>query len=185
MRISPTGTWNDQRRVDFASGYTLVELIVVLAVISIVVGLTMPRIRSSLSGDTLHTSVRRLVGVIKETREEAIRAHQSRYIQVDPVANRLWIHSESGDRQEEGAGQGRTIRLPEDVRIVDVWGAEHGTIAEGRVAIRISDKGYAEPTVIHLEAKGEERTVSLELQPFLGAIKVSDGYVHFSGSTDR
>ena len=182
MRTFLIGTWSNL----CGKGYTLVELIVVLVLISVVVGFSFPRLRYSLLEDKLESSVRRLVGVVKETREKAIREHTAQYIRIDLAKNRLWVEplSSAAAGDEHAAQRSRVIEFSENIRIVDLWNQTRGKIMEGEATIRITEKGYTEPTVIHLQAK-DGRTVSLELQPFLGSIKFSEGYVDSALLTDQ
>jgi general secretion pathway protein H len=50
--------------------------------------------------------------------------------------------------------------------------------AYDEATIRFSKKGYIEQSMIHLQSQ-DGRQLSLELTPFLGSIKIHDGYVDF------
>ncbi|MCI5147367.1 MAG: type II secretion system protein, partial [Candidatus Electrothrix sp. AR3] len=52
-------------------GFTLIELIVVMVLISLTASFVMPRIRSSLFTNELTSTVRRFVGLVAETAQDA------------------------------------------------------------------------------------------------------------------
>ena len=65
MRILKVGSWN--------KGFTLIELVVVIFLIGIVLSLTYPRIQDALLRDRLKTAARRMIGTIKEIKNNAVR----------------------------------------------------------------------------------------------------------------
>jgi general secretion pathway protein H len=67
--------------------------------------------------------------------------------------------------------------LPVDVEIEDVWSWSRGKLYD-EATIKFSRKGYIEQSIIHLQSE-DGRQLSLELTPFLGSIKVHEGYVDF------
>jgi general secretion pathway protein H len=70
--------------------------------------------------------------------------------------------------------------LPDDVKIEDIWSWSSGKLYD-EAKIHFSKKGYIEQSMIHLQSL-DGRQLSLELSPFLGSIKVHEGYVDFDRS---
>ena len=59
-----------------AAGYTLVELLSTIAIVSVAVGLGIPSLKATLNNDRLTTSINSLAGTLSYTRSEAIRRNQ-------------------------------------------------------------------------------------------------------------
>ncbi|MCP4680993.1 MAG: prepilin-type N-terminal cleavage/methylation domain-containing protein, partial [Desulfobacterales bacterium] len=58
-------------------GYTLIELVVVVLLIGMTMGLTTPRFREAVLTDPLKGATRKMVGIIKGIRSEAIQRHKA------------------------------------------------------------------------------------------------------------
>lgn len=163
-------------RVTLDKGYTLIELAVVVILIGLFLGLSIPRFQYAIVSDDLKTTIRRIVGTVKGLRNEAIREQQVYIFYLDLESNRLWIEPAGIGEEERALAQEKAFEFPRGVRIMDVWCMGKGKKVNGEVAIRFSKKGYVEQTVIHLGAE-DGREFTLALNPFLGTIKVYDKYV--------
>ncbi|MBW2172071.1 MAG: prepilin-type N-terminal cleavage/methylation domain-containing protein [Deltaproteobacteria bacterium] len=159
-------------------GYTLIELTVVILLIGLTVVLTVPKFRYSLLTDDLKSSVRRMIGTIRTLRNEAVRERQAFMLHFDLETNRLWVESAKASDEELAEAQSNSFQLPEGVRIMDVWSWGRGKETSGETAIRFTEKGYVEPSVIHLKAM-DGREFTLILSPFLGKVEVLEEYVDF------
>jgi len=157
-------------------GYTLIELTVVVALIGMMLAVSVPRFRYSLITDNLKSVTRRMIGVVKEIRDDAVREQKAYFLYLDLESNKLWVEYPGMGQEEREAIRERAFTFPEDVRIMDVWGQERGKQADGETAIRFTKKGYVEYTAIHLGAE-DGRVFTLILSPFLGKIKSYDTYV--------
>ena len=167
-------------RVAQEKGYTLIELAVVVILIGLLLGLSIPRFQYATVTDDLKATIRRIVGVIKGLRNEAIREQQAYIFYLDLESNRLWIEPAGMGEEERALAQEKTFEFPRGVRILDVWCKGKGKKVNGEVGIRFSKKGYVEQTVIHLGAE-DGREFTLVLSPFLATIKIYDEYVDIYG----
>ena len=163
-------------RVTLDKGYTLIELAVVVILIGLFLGLSIPRFQYAMVSDDLKATVRRIVGTVKGLRNEAIREQQVYIFHLDLESNRLWIEPPGISEEQRALARERAFKFPRGVRILDVWCKGKGKKVNGEVAIRFSKKGYVEQTVIHVGAE-DGREFTLVLNPFLGTIKVYDKYV--------
>lgn len=167
-------------------GYTMIELIVVVVLIGIMLSMSVPKIRQSILSNNLKSTTRRIIGLVKSTRDRAIQKQSVYNFHIDFAENKIWIKADAGDEaegfdtEEFQSGRDNTFVLPPDVRVTDIWSRGGGTVAEGEGLIRFNEKGYIEPAVIHLEAENGD-VVSLELTPFLGSIRIYDRYLDNDG----
>jgi prepilin-type N-terminal cleavage/methylation domain-containing protein len=157
-------------------GYTLIELTVVIALIGMMLAISVPRLQYSLITDNLKSVTRRMIGVVKEIRDDAVREQKAYFLHLDLESNKLWVEYQGMGQEEREMTRERAFTLPEDIRIMDVWREEWGKQVDGEAAIRFAKKGYVEYTAIHLGAE-DGRTFTLILSPFLGTIKSYDTYV--------
>lgn len=158
-------------------GYTLIELIVVLVLLGLMFGLTVPKFRQAVSRDSLDASALRLIGLVEDLREKAISNQVSYLLHFDIREQKLWAFASTASEEEQEEARERAYSLPADVEIEDIWSWSSGKLYDDAV-IRFSKKGYIEQSMIHLQSE-DDRQLSLELTPFLGSIKIHDGYVDF------
>ena len=157
------------------SGYTLIELIMVIILLGLMFGLTVPKFRQALLSDSLDTTALRLVGLVQDLRERAKSSQDSYILHFDIGEKKIWSFAGTASGEEQEIARENAYELPADVKIQDVWSWSSGKFFnEG--TIRFSRKGYIEQAVIHLQSE-DGREVSLELTPFLGSIKIHEGYV--------
>ena len=158
-------------------GYTLIELIVVIVLLGLMFGITVPRFRQNLLSDSLDATSLRLIGFAQDLREKAISGQVSYMFHLDIREKRIWAFASTATEEEQEAARERAYELPADVKIQDVWSWSSGKVFD-EARIRFSRKGYIEQSMIHLQSE-DGREVSLELTPFLGSIKIHEGYVDF------
>ena len=161
----------------YIKGYTLIELIVVIVILGLMFGITVPRFRQALLSDSLDSTSLKFIGLVQDLREQAISGHVSYILHLDISEKRVWAFPSSATEEEQEIAREGAFELPADVRIQDVWSWSSGKFFnEG--TIRFSRKGYVEQSMIHLQSE-DGRELSLELTPFLGKIKIYEGYVDF------
>jgi len=157
-------------------GYTLIELTVVMVLIGLMLAISIPRVRFSLVTDNLKSTTRRIIGIVRDIRNEAITGQKAYLFHLDLEANRLWVEFAGMGEEERTVAQERSFTFPNDIKILDVWQRTKGKQIDGEVAIRFSKKGYVDYTVIHLGAE-DGREFTIVLSPFLGTIKSYEKYV--------
>jgi len=156
-------------------GFTLLELMVVIVMITIIVGIAIPRLHSFLFSNQLKNTARQLVGMICETGQESIRLQATYLMKINMDNNHVWIEEQSGNTDDERKAK-RELFVPESVTITDVSSMYGGKKSMGTATIRFSKKGYVDKTYIHLQSE-EENVMTVMLSPFLGVTKIFDSYV--------
>ena len=159
-------------------GYTLIELIVVLVLVGMMLTLAAPRLRNALLTDDLKGAARKMIGIINNLRNEAIREQRDYALHFDLDANRFWVSYGSMTDEERAVASEEGASLPQDIRIHDVWIKGEGKMVEGATRIRFSRRGYTQKSAIHLSSE-DGRELTLVLSPFLGKVKVINKYVEF------
>jgi prepilin-type N-terminal cleavage/methylation domain-containing protein len=159
-----------------ASGFTLIELSVVILLAGLLITLTIPRFQTLAISDHLKSTTRKLVILIDNLRNEAVRNHRDYKLVFDLSENSYWIeNSEMTELDRLTAHEDRS-NFPEDIKILDILfiGGEKQT--SGEVSILFYRKGYIQPSLIHI-ADDSKREFTISLSPFLGRAKVMEDYI--------
>ncbi|NBC49508.1 MAG: prepilin-type N-terminal cleavage/methylation domain-containing protein [Gammaproteobacteria bacterium] len=133
---------NERMRI---GGFTLVELIVVLAIGGLLLALTPPLITAALPGVELKAAARRTAGALRQTREIAIASGQDAAWRLDIEAGRYRI---PGRNRDGALPDGLELELiaardeMESERIGGIRFYPDGTSSGGRVILKQGDRGY-------------------------------------------
>ena len=161
-------------------GFTLIELIVVCAIIGALLTLAVPSLRNTLISNPLKASTRQIIGFVSGLREKAERHGTPFLLHIDTLENKLWYQEDSGEEEKEALKEkdqtpGVSVILPETVQIGEVWTGGEAPVSEAEVVIWISPKGLMNPTMIQLQDdNGDELTV--RFFPFLETPAISDTF---------
>lgn len=159
-------------------GFTLIELIVVMALIALTASFAVPQIADFLYADQLKTTVRKLVGLIHQSARLAQR-DQIPYLLKYSENERLFV-VEPEQEQKKTPGQTEpvkeTLRLADAVQVGDFWSWYGGARSGQERVVRFSKEGYVEPTILYLR-KDDGREMSVVLSPFLGKVQIIDSHV--------
>jgi prepilin-type N-terminal cleavage/methylation domain-containing protein len=159
------------------AGYTLLELIVVMALVGIVFFFAVPRFEGSFFVDDAQRSSRWLIGKVQALREEALRTRRQQVLHIDLETNRIWETAEAMTPEETDRAVRRAQPLPGGGRVVGVDFPRQGRVNAGRVEIRFSRDGHSDRVLIHLQ-HGDTYT-SFLLEPFLSQVKMFDRWIGF------
>jgi type II secretion system protein H len=83
-----------RRRPNFA--FTLIELLMVMAIIAIMVGIIAPNLRAFSIGRRANDSARRIVSLARYAQTEAISEGRIYRLNVDPGTGEFWITAQNG-----------------------------------------------------------------------------------------
>ena len=187
MAISTTAPADDahRRRWRDASGFTLLEISLVLLIIAVVLLLVLPRFRDPGRAE-LTSNARRLVMIFRLLRNEAVMNGYAYRLNYDLSQQRYWVSAdESADLREfvhELGPLARGTTLKEPVGIADiVLPTLAGKISQGQIYTVFYPDGSVDPTVIHLSTPREAYT--LWLNPMNGRLNMASGYhdVEYAG----
>ncbi len=182
MPMWKAGTLNSPSRCR-QDGFTLIELTVTLLLITIIVGITLPRIGDAIYSTNLKHSVRQLRAVITLARSKATLERIPRRVVCDMTEGEIRVEREMRD---EEAGQVifnyepdtslmmRTYRLPKGVKIEDVITETGEKETSGAAHLRIAANGLVTGNFIHLR-KGEQQ-YTLHINPLTGRVTIEEGY---------
>ena len=175
-RRSPIPRFTDSP-IHLQAGFTLLELIIVLIVLSAILVITFPRMEAFFSGGYLKSTARRLVGTIRYLHDRSATTGKRLHLCYDLDENEYWVEEENeeGEFEESKTVLGRKETLPEGIKFLDIITPE-GKINSGQTFTFFSPKGYVTKSSIHLQNEKEE-VQTLLVKGTMGQVMVYKGYV--------
>lgn len=168
MPISRAGTSTE-------SGFTLIELAVVIVLIGLLLGLVMPRL-PGVGENELEATARRFAGMTRHIYNEAALTGLEHRIRIDVTGQRIeGLRLEDDGELVPLSGHGRGSALPDDIRFVDVERLGKGKVTSGQFETRVLPVGWIDETVIRLRSDGQQ-TLTLHVLPLTGVTEIHDGY---------
>lgn len=163
-----------------SSGFTLLELTVVLFIIGLLVTVAMPRL-GDLGGARLDASARRLAALVRYLSGEAAFSSQIYRLNYDLDQRTYWVTVLTATRgvaefTADSSPLSRPVQLPPTIAFADVQAPGIGRVSTGQVYTHFYPQGYADPTVIHLRDQ-HARMVTVTIPPLTGEARVYEGYV--------
>lgn len=170
------------------SGFTLIELGVVVFIIAMIAGLALPR-AYDMAGLRLRSEARQMAGMIRYLYTQSVFTKNSFMLTFDIEKGEYWVDYPEVDHvastievvryQDQFIKEKRT--LPDNIMFTDIITARTGTRSEGQSITLFSPNGFVEPTTIHIKDKYSEDEFTLYIQPLTGKVKVMEGYFLVSG----
>lgn len=144
---------NLTRKTDCLSlspGFTLIELVVVVFLISLMLFLAVPRFESTLFTDADRTSKLWITTTIQNLKEKAVREQTDYQLHVNLDENRMWISRTGMSEGELEDARQAGHRFAKGLTLMDVAFPDGRKIASGEVPIRFNRKGYSSMAMIHV-----------------------------------
>jgi len=159
-------------------GFTLVELLLVIALIGMVLVLAVPSMRDTLTGDNLKKTSRQFIGLERKLRGEAIRDQIDYILCLDLPNSAYWVLSSDMTPEKQAEIKKTPQHLPSDVVILDVVGENNKKQSVDEARIKFGKNNICSPAVIHLGY--EENVMTIVINPFLGVTDIYGKYVDVS-----
>ncbi|MBI4698487.1 MAG: prepilin-type N-terminal cleavage/methylation domain-containing protein [Nitrospirae bacterium] len=165
MQISRTGTCKSFANCNFSKhGFTLIELVVVIFLISIITALVMPSLWSTDRG-SLKNSANHLSSTLRYMYDEALSKKQSYFFNIN-FTDRAW-----GFKSEN---ESKSFKTENDFDIKDVIVPSLGKVHDGELLLEFGPLGPAEPVTLHLQKGNAEYTIIFN--HLNGRTKILEGY---------
>jgi prepilin-type N-terminal cleavage/methylation domain-containing protein len=160
------------------SGFTLIELVVVISLISIMLFFSLPRFKSSVITDNEKEVSRWIMTKVRVLKTAAV-VNQKLYVLIANIdKNKFWVVDESIPQEEFLDSEYSGYELPAGLRIVDIEYPMKGKITMGSTQIHFYKNNYSDKVLIHME-DGNFRQFSLLIEPFLPNVKYYENHIGF------
>lgn len=162
---------NDDQRVTnnerptTKAGFTLVELIVVIFIISLTASIVMPSLWGS-GERALKSEAKRIGNTLRYIYDEAISKKRTYKLRID-IENNIWEY--------ESEGESRSFETEDEVMFKDISIPSRGEISSGELTLTFGPLGPEEPITLHLIRNEAEYTV--RFNHLNGRAKVLKGYI--------
>jgi general secretion pathway protein H len=172
-------TSNLEPRTWFCSGFTLIEMAVVIVIISLVAVIVLPLLPSTGAAE-LKNSARRLSTVVRYLGERSVTTKTPYRMRLDLNDSTIVIKKMAGGEETtpEDPFFSRNI-LDDGVSIEDIEIQRLGKLAEGVINLDFGVAGLGEFIVIHLKG-GREGHFTVTAFPYGGRVEVLEGYQEIS-----
>ena len=184
---SPKGGAQEQLKSPSRGGFTLVELMVVMAIIGLVVTTVSVSMEAILPGERLNTSIRELAADLMQVRTEAISRSMEFRMEYDLDGDRYRIATP----YRIGGGRIITTDDPgdEELRFYSPWTPMRDGVAlasvytggeiheEGRVIVRFDALGSATDHMVIVSQPAYGSAFTIEVLGLTGLIRMHDGVV--------
>lgn len=140
-------------------GFTLLELIVVLFIVSVVMAVVLPSFSTTSSG--LKADARRVASILRHLNETAVLKKKTLHLKFDLAEKTLTWPDRGGERTESISS----------MRIVELQ--TKGGVSEGELTVFFSPLGLSEHLNIYLSRGDEDMTVAMS--PVSGRVKILNG----------
>jgi prepilin-type N-terminal cleavage/methylation domain-containing protein len=147
-------------------GFTLIELIVVTALIAIMLAVAIPRLERGLFSDDGDQTARWLIVNVRQLKEKAIADQKTYLLNVSLDTRQLWISTADMSDAEADAAHKKAYQLPKGMSIEDVAFSQTEHYSDGIIPIHFYPAGYSDKAVIQMRTKDGER-LSFYIEPFL------------------
>jgi prepilin-type N-terminal cleavage/methylation domain-containing protein len=159
-------------------GFTLIELIVVITLISLMLFFAIPRFQVDVLSDNTNKVSRWIMLKVHSLKEKAVREQKLYVLHISLDSNRLWVTSEIMSQEELQAAEANGYELSDDINLLDVEYPDEEKISVGRADIYFYKKGYSDKAIIHISNDDNERR-SFLIEPFLSHVRLYDKYIGF------
>ncbi len=161
MGKSETG--NEARAKTRGGGFSLLELMLVLVVLSLVMVIAYPSMSRGMASFHLRAVARDVVNSLRLARETAVSEQKTMKVVVDSQAQTVTVSDDVGEAP-------RVYRLPDDVKVEGLTpDGQEGL--QGPFIVRFLSNGSSDPAQIMLKSKTGAHLKVL-LDPFIGAARV-------------
>jgi prepilin-type N-terminal cleavage/methylation domain-containing protein len=160
-------------------GFTLIELMVVMMLISIVLAIAIPRFGGGAFQDPVKKLSRWMIVTVRALRSAAIQQQKTQGLVIDLSNRRMWMVNEAMDEEAvQASASDKALSIPDAIRHMDVQFPQQEIISSGTAEVRFYPAGYSDQVLIHIETDDEEKLTFL-VEPLLPKVKIFDEWIDY------
>ena len=174
--LHPIGSATVRETISLANdrAFTLVELVVVTALIAIMLMVAIPRLSGGLFSDAEGETARWIIATVRQLKEKAVTDQKTYLLNVSPDIQRLWITADDMADTDVSSARDEGYRLPRGIRIDHVAFSKDNRVSSGAIPIGFYPQGYSDKAVIRLRT-GDGDRLSFFIEPFLAGAELVRG----------
>jgi type II secretory pathway pseudopilin PulG len=154
-----------------STGFTILEIIIVLFLLAGLLGIVLPRISLD---ENLGSVGRRMVGTVRSLQSLAMTTQKTVRLYVDIDRGVYWPVILDGNQEKIPieAAWATPLNLPAAIRVSDILVAQ-GKKELGRVELSFYPTGRIDPATMHF-VDARNNILAIAIEPVTGAIRMSD-----------
>jgi prepilin-type N-terminal cleavage/methylation domain-containing protein len=160
------------------SGFTLIELMVVMLLISIVLGVAIPKFSGGAFQDPVKKLSRWMVISVRNLRSAAIQKQIVQALVIDIDNHRMWLIDDQMSEEALAAASDKAMTLPDSLHLVDVRFPGQEPVTSGTTEVKFYPAGFSDQALIHLQSGDAER-FSYLVEPLLPKAKFFEEWIEF------
>ncbi|MBW2252089.1 MAG: type II secretion system protein, partial [Deltaproteobacteria bacterium] len=114
------------------SGFTLIELTVVISLISIMFFFTVPRFRNAVLTDSVNDTSRWIIGKVRVLKEYSTTKQKLTILHINMDSNKMWVSDETMTQEDLEKAHEKGFEIPEDVKVINVEYPQKGIVSAGQ-----------------------------------------------------
>ena len=164
-------TRTDPHMAELPSGFTLLELMIVVLLLTVMLGFSVPNFRNMLPKDDLKACVRKLVSATRQVRQASISQGRVYNIHFDMHGSRFWITHSAMSKSEAEISEQRSFDLGTGIYIEDIRFPIERNTKTNHSILRFFPQGYADQAMVVLKDGNQQRSYIL-FDMFLQDVKI-------------
>lgn len=158
------------------SGFTLIEIVVVMVIIGMVMMLVIPRLPSS-DSENLKISARTMAASLRYLQERAATTGAGYYLSLAPGTDELKVFEVAADGSDRAPSDPLLQKpmLKEGIQVADVVIQRLGKVVDGQLRLDVGMTGMRDYVIIHLRSP-EGKFWTVMTFPSGGKVKLYEGY---------
>jgi prepilin-type N-terminal cleavage/methylation domain-containing protein len=158
-------------------GFTLLEMTVVVLLLSILLGFTLPAIQDGALVESLAGTARKIAWAVKQLKHDALTRQTTHALHLDLDNGHIWAIQEDPPDETAGDQNATPWALPENMRIESVRFPDQQDTRSGEVILRFYPQGFSDRATIRLEQdNGDHTDILIEtFLPFARILDEADG----------
>ena len=154
--------------------FTLIEMIVVTALISIMLVVAIPRLSGGLFADGSDDTARWVIGTVRRLKEKSVVDQKTYLLNVSPDIQRMWVTTADMTDADSDAAREEGYRLPGGTNIDNVAYHQNERLSSGTIPIAFYPQGYSDKAIIRIRT-GDGGRLALIIEPFLANVELVSG----------
>jgi prepilin-type N-terminal cleavage/methylation domain-containing protein len=175
------------------SGFTLIELVIVLTIICLTLFFSVPVLKNIHIFSNSDNEIDKLLFLIGKLKNESVHENKNMTLHIDILEQQIWIVKEVTkaktefylEEEKENIVKKSSIILSQ-IRILSVeFTGEKQFVCkndQNEYQIRFNSNGYSDMALIHLRDK-DDNDITIIIEPFLLKAGIEDKYISFEDCT--
>lgn len=160
------------------AGFTLIELMVVMLLISIILAVAIPRFEGGFLQDPIKQFSRKMISTVRSLRSAAVQTQKQQTLIIDLNSQQLYVTVPAAQAENEPVASKKSFKLPDSLALVSVEFSSSDRITTGNAQIHFYPAGYSDHVFIRLESSDEDR-YTFVIQPLLPKVKLFEEWIDF------